>query len=51
MMELLLCKRPTGAVFANGVVTPTAMQRATLPSREGPRRAAGGQVGTVDRQE
>ena len=26
------------------------MQRATLPPREGPRRAAGGQVGTANRQ-
>ena len=36
--------------FSNGVVTPTAMQRATLPPREGPRRAAGGQVVTANRQ-
>ena len=33
--------------FANGVLTPSAMQRATLPPREGPRRAPGGQLAKI----
>ena len=36
--------------FASGVATPIAMQRATLPPREGPRRAAGGQMGSANCQ-